>query len=126
MFSNVPFSGGAFSADAGLTNTNFTPAVGSLTLAGIAPSVVTGQVITPTGQTVIIGSAPSVVVSGYVITPAVGSLSIVGAAPGVAQSKVITPSTGVLILVGGTVIISNPNWIPIVTTQTPNWLLVAA
>jgi len=62
---------------------------------------------------------------------------LVGVAPNVTQSKVITPSSGTLILVGGTATISNPNWIPIVpsqtpswgtitTTQTPNWLRVAA
>ena len=60
------------------------------------------------------------------ITPAVGTVVVTGAAPSLLTNTIITPSVGTLTLVGGTFIISNPNWIPIVTTQTPNWLRVAA
>ena len=41
------------------------PDTGSLSLVGVAPEVVGGEVITPTGTALLIGSAPSVAVSGF-------------------------------------------------------------
>jgi hypothetical protein len=97
------------------------PGVGSINVVGIAPSVVGGKVITPTGTALLLGSAPSIVVSGNVDTPAVGTLTLVGIAPLSVVSKVITPARGTLTLVGGTVTLSNPNWGTIDTSQTPGW-----
>jgi hypothetical protein len=42
-------------------------------------------------------------------------------APDVLIGRVITPARGTLTLVGGTAIISNPNWNSINTNQTPDW-----
>jgi hypothetical protein len=102
------------------------PGVGSINVVGIAPSVVGGKVITPTGTALLLGSAPSIVVSGNVDTPAVGSLTLVGIAPLPVISRVITPPKGTLSLVGGTAILSNSNWNSINTSQTPGWVQIAA
>jgi hypothetical protein len=67
-----------------------------------------------------------VIIRGQIRIPSTRALSLVGQIPGVAQSKLITPPTGQLVLVGGTPIIKNPNWVNIDDSQTANWVAVAA
>ena len=102
------------------------PGVGSLVAAGFAPDVSQGEVVTPTGGAVLIGSAPVVIVRESVKTPLTRALVLVGQIPGVAQSKVITPPTGQLVLVGSAPVLKNPNWVNIDDSQTANWVAVAA
>jgi len=85
------------------------------------PGVAEGQVVTPTGGAVVVGSAPVVLVSGLVKTPATATLDLFGRIPTVAQSRVIRPPSGQLVLVGGVPVLKNPNWVSIDDSQTPNW-----
>ena len=65
MFGFYPFAGAPFAdVGEGVVNTSITPAVGTLTLAGVAP----------------------IATIGISVTPAVGSLVLAGAAPTAAQA----------------------------------------
>jgi hypothetical protein len=84
------------------------------------------EVITPTGTSLLLGSAPSIAVTGNVVTPSVGTVTLTGIAPSVLTGRVITPAVANLRLVGGTATLSNPNWNIINTSQTPGWVQIAA
>ena len=99
---------------------------GAVNVTGYAPDEVRGDVVTPTGGVDIIGSVPSVVVSGKVIVLPTGDATFTGQLPYPAQSTVITPNNGTLRLVGGTAVLSDPDWIVIDTSQTPSWVQIAA
>jgi hypothetical protein len=101
-----------------------------------APIVQTG--IVPSGGTVLIGSAPVVIVVERVKTPGTGVLGFVGGLPQLrvdffatpaANDAVITghaPSIANLFLVGSAPVLKNPNWVNIDDSQTANWVAVAA
>jgi hypothetical protein len=103
------------------TATTYTPGTGSINVQGHAPSVVSEEVVTPTGGAVLIGSAPVVIVRESVKTPGSGAVNILGFVPGVTQSRVITPASGNLFLVGSAPVLKNPNWVIIDDSQTPGW-----
>lgn len=93
---------------AGGGNTTITPSAGSLTLAGIASSVLTAFTIAPlVGALVLNGITPTVAVPGSIMG-ATGSLSLVGAAPVIGQSRFITPNAGALVLTGNAASVSTP------------------
>jgi hypothetical protein len=102
------------------------PSVGTVDVLGSAPVIISGKITVPTGTLVEAGSVPSVVVSGKVITVPVRAVNITGVAPSRVVSRVITPPKGALTLVGGTATLSNANWNIIDTSQTPNWVQIAA
>lgn len=78
------------------------PAVGSLALSGVAPSVVQGTILTPsTGSLTITGGTPTVTpVTVTLLTPGVGSLALSGAASSVVQGTIIAPAAGLLAFSG--------------------------
>lgn len=101
-------------------NTSITPTVGTLTLTGVAPSVVqnvpatpaaatltlTGtlpvlglKTVVPVGALTLTGVAPKIVVNN-ILTPAAGALTLTGVAPKVVQDDRVTPTAGALSLTG--------------------------
>jgi len=107
-------------ASGGGTTNTITPGVGSLALAGFAPSLVSTIRITPgAGQLTLSGFAPSLAstiqiipgagqltLAGFapelrtIITPGAGQLTLAGFAPTLANVVQITPGTGQLTLSG--------------------------
>lgn len=94
---------------------------GSVAITGVAPSIVQGNVITPSVGTLnLTGVAPYL---DRDIVSTVGSITITGITPQIVVHNNIfkEPSTGTISLIGGTATISNPNWNTINTSQTPSW-----
>lgn len=58
-----------------------TPNSSNLSVVGYAAEINFAYYVAPTGQSVIIGSAPSITVGGLVITPSVGTITTTGYAP---------------------------------------------
>ncbi len=77
---------------------SFVPGTGAIGITGHAPIVDSGVI--PTGATVIVGSAPVVVVIEKVKTPGTATVNIVGQAPTVIEDIRRTPDTKDLDLVG--------------------------
>ena len=66
---------------------------GSVAIAGIAPSVVQGKVITPGVKDLVLAGVAPTVLDGAVITPSVGALTLAGIAPAVTESTSSVVST---------------------------------
>ena len=85
-----------------------TPATGSLTLTGLAPTVSTPVTVTPaTGSVILTGLAPTVS-TPVTVTPSTGSLALTGFAPTVSTPVTVTPVTGVLVLSGFAPTVATP------------------
>ena len=87
-------------AAAGGGDTSITPANGSTTLVGYAPSLISPQSITPAAGGLSITGLASALSTAFSLTPDVGTLSIQGYAPSLAQNFSISPDTGALSLLG--------------------------
>ena len=115
--------------------------VGTATLTGAAPSLITGDLAAPTvGALALAGVAPTIT-NKLDIVPDVGSVNINGLVPDVYPKKITTLIgtlalsssapivtnvvsrlvTGSATIQGVAPIISDPNWIIIDTDQTPDW-----
>ena len=118
-----------------------TGVVGAVAIASAAPSLVPGDIATPTvGTAVLAGIAPTITnrleripdtlavgISGFVpdvypkkITTLIGTLAISSTAP-VVTNLVSRLVTGSATIQGVAPIISDPNWIIIDTDQTADW-----
>lgn len=80
-------------------SSSITPATGSLTFAGVAPSLTLGVPAPPTGALALTGIAPTVTL-GDMRVSTVGALALTGFAPVVTQQFNRIPLTGTLTLTG--------------------------
>lgn len=76
------------------------PAIGSLTLTGLQPAVTTQALVSPDiGLLTFSGLAPSVT-AGITSAPDIGVLTLTGLTPDVATQHIVTPSIGAITLTG--------------------------
>jgi len=85
-----------------LTPRTVAPAAGALTLSGQAPTVLMPRTVTPAaGAATLTGFAPTITVSaGTVVQPGLGALTATGLAPTILTPRVLTPAAGTLTLAG--------------------------
>jgi len=81
-------------------NVTVTPSAGALTLAGQAPTVLASITVSPgAGALTLAGQAPTVL-SSLAVTPGAGALTLAGQAPSLLQNIFRAPAAGTLTLAG--------------------------
>lgn len=77
-----------------------TPSAGTLTLSGLAPSLLTNYIPAPgAGALVLAGLSPSLLVA-TIVQPGAGALALAGLAPSLLIAQAVSPGAGALVLTG--------------------------